>query len=82
MDFGTATGVTTDVSASGISFETDASFAFGNTVDLRVEFDTPGGKMLLKCHGNVVRIDSRGNRVGVAVKITESVMEAVKVGQQ
>ena len=78
VDLGTATGITTDVSASGISFETDATYAFGNTVDLKVEFDTPGGKMLLKCRGEIVRIEPRGNRVGVAVKITESTLEAVQ----
>ena len=78
VDLGTATGITTDVSASGISFETDATYAFGSTVDLTVEFETPGGKMLLKCHGNIVRIEPRGKKVGVAVKITESTMEAVK----
>ena len=47
-------------------------------MDLTVELDTPGGKMLLKCHGNVARIEPRGKRVGVAVKMTEMAMEPVK----
>lgn len=75
VDLGTATGVTRDVSASGIFFETDASYAVGNEIDLTVEFDTPGGKMMLKAHGNIVRIERRDAKVGVAVKITESKME-------
>jgi hypothetical protein len=78
VDLGNATGITRDVSASGIFFEMDASYAFGTTMDLTVELDTPGGKMLLKCHGNVARIEPRGKRVGVAVKMTEMAMEPVK----
>lgn len=75
VSLGTATGVTRDVSASGIFFETDASYALGNLISFTVEFDAPGGKMLLKCRGNIVRIEPRGTQVGVAVKIIESTME-------
>ena len=75
VSLGTATGVTRDVSASGIFFETDASYALGNLISFTVEFDAPGGKMLLKCRGNIVRIEPRGTQVGVAVKIMESTME-------
>lgn len=78
VDLGTATGITRDVSASGIFFEMDASYAVGSTMDLTVEFETPGGKMMLKCHGNIVRIEPRGSRVGVAVKIIESTIESGK----
>ena len=72
---GGATGVTRDVSASGIFFETDASYGLGNLISFTVEFDAPGGKMLLKCRGDIVRIEPRGTQVGVAVKIIESTME-------
>lgn len=78
VDLGTAKGATRDVSASGIFFETDAAYAVGNEIDLTVEFDTPGGKMMLKAHGNIVRIEHRDAKVGVAVKITESTMEPAK----
>ena len=78
VDLGTATGITKDVSASGIFFETDASYAVDSTISFTVQLDTPGGKMLLKCRGNIVRIESRGEKVGVAVKITESTMEPVQ----
>ena len=43
-----------------------------------VELDTPGGKMRLKRQGEIVRIEPRDKRVGVAVKITESTLEPVK----
>ena len=75
VSLGTATGVTRDVSASGIFFETDASYALGNLISFTVAFDAPGGKMLLKCRGNIVRIEPRGTQGGVAVKIVESRME-------
>lgn len=78
VDLGTATGVTKDVSASGIFFETDVSYARGSTIRFAVELNTPGGKMWLKCRGHIVRVELRGKRVGVAVKITESTLVAVK----
>jgi hypothetical protein len=78
VDLGNATGITRDVSASGVFFETDASYALGSTISFTVELDTPGGKMLLKCQGEIVRIEQRLERVGVAVKITESVMVAAE----
>ena len=69
-------GITRDVSESGIFFETAASYALDNLVNLTVEFNAPGGKMLLKCRGDIVRVEPRGATVGVAVKIVESRMEA------
>ena len=75
-----ASGVTRDVSASGIFFETDASYTLGNLVSFTVEFNTPGGKMLLKCRGDIVRIEPRGTQIGVAVKIIESTMEVASTG--
>jgi len=75
VDLGSAKGTTRDVSASGIFFETEAWYEVGDEVDFVVSFDTPGGKMILKAHGNIVRIERSDARVGVAVKITESRME-------
>jgi len=78
VNLGTATGITKDVSASGIFFETDVPYALDSVISFTVELDTPGGKMLLKCRGNIVRIEPLGKKVGVAVKITESTMEPVQ----
>ena len=77
VDLGTATGVTRDISASGVYFETDASYAFGSDISFRLELDTPEGRKVLRCRGSIVRIEPRNERVGVAVKITESVTEAL-----
>jgi len=78
VDLGTATGTTRDVSASGVFFEIDANYRLGSKIEFAVEMDTPGGKMLLKCEGEIVRIEPRGARVGVAVKIAESSLEPLR----
>ena len=77
VDLGGATGITQDVSASGIFFETDAAYAPGSAISFAVALDTPGGKMQLKCEGEIIRVEPRNGRVGIAVKITQSVMEEV-----
>ena len=71
---GAATGITRDVSASGIFFETDAPDAVGDLISLTVELDTPRGKRMLRCKGDVVRIEPSDTRIGVAVRIIESTM--------
>lgn len=75
---GDATGMTRDVSVSGIFFETDALDAMGDLISFTVEFDTPRGKSMLKCKGDVVRIEPSDTRTGVAVKIVESTMLLIK----
>jgi hypothetical protein len=71
----TATGITRDVSASGVFFETEVTYALGSEISFAVELGTPGGRMVLKCEGEIVRIERRDARVGVAVKIVESTLE-------
>ena len=43
-----------------------------------MQLETPGGKMMLRCKGEIVRIEPRDKRVGVAVKIVESTIETVE----
>lgn len=71
---GNIVGMTRDVSASGMFFETSATLAPGEKISFTVEFDTPGGKRILKCLGDVVRTEIRDPVVGVAVRIIESTM--------
>lgn len=78
VNLGTATGITRDVSASGVFFETDATYALGNEISFAVELDTPGGRMMLRCEGEIVRIEPRDARVGVAVKIVKSTIEPAR----
>ena len=74
VNLGNAKGLTRDISASGMYFETDASCALGNRINFTVEFDSPGGKLVLKCDGKIVRIEPRDGKIGVAVKIIKSVI--------
>lgn len=74
VNLGSATGITSDVSASGIFFETSADLSVGSPISFTVEFDSPGGRKVLKCTGSIVRTETRSTGVGVAVRITESTM--------
>jgi len=71
-----ASGITRDVSASGISFEVDRNFTPESEISFIIEMDAFDNKMLLKCKGSIVRTEAGGEKIGVAVKIIESVMQA------
>lgn len=72
-------GTTRDISASGVFFETDAAYTTGSEINFSVELnDAPGGKMMLKCRGRIVRVEDRGGKIGVAAAIVESRLEPVK----
>ena len=71
-----AVGITRDVSASGVFFWTsESSCTLGELISFSVELKRPGGTMMLKCQGDVVRTEPRATEIGVAVKIIESAME-------
>ena len=72
---GERAGVTRDVSASGIYFETDSHYDPGSSIAFEIDIDTPGGAMVLSCRGQIVRTEQRDARVGVAVKILESTLK-------
>jgi hypothetical protein len=67
------TGVTRDVSLSGVFFETNHFFALGEPIRLTLllERATPGQPVRLQCEGRVVRVERRQPelRLGVAVAI-------------
>ncbi len=71
-----ATGVTRDMSPSGTFFWISGTYSVGESISFSMEMKTAGGKMMWKCRGDVVRTERRGNDMGVAVRITESAMEA------
>jgi hypothetical protein len=65
------TGVTRDVSQSGVFFFTDQSFAPGTTFNFVLELDyvASGEPVFLHCRGEVVRVETVGEKVGVAASI-------------
>ncbi len=74
------TGITRNVSASGVFFETDVNYAAGSEISFSIELDGPGGKIMLRCQGQIVRVEQLDGKFGVAVKIIESRLEPVRGG--
>lgn len=69
--------VTRDISATGIFFETRSEQRVGNLIHFEIKLETPAGAMTLKAVGQIVRIESDGDRTGVGVKLLESRLEPV-----
>jgi PilZ domain len=72
------TGVTRDVSATGVYFDTAVEFALGATIRfaLVMEHVDPQGPLRLRCEGRVVRVERRGaERVGLGVAIASHWLE-------
>jgi hypothetical protein len=69
--------VTRDVSASGIFFEADRSFTAGGRIRLSLVLPhaSPGGPLRLECEAEIVRVEERGRRVGVAAQLTDLTVE-------
>jgi hypothetical protein len=58
-----------------VFFETDEDMSNGSAIEFTVEFDGPAGKMVMRCSGEVVRVERGGQKIGVAARITESKLE-------
>jgi hypothetical protein len=76
------TGITRDLSACGVFFETDRVFALGEVIQfaLVMEYIKPGLPVRLQCRGQVVRLERQGNAMGVAVAITAYRLDAQSRG--
>lgn len=76
------TGITRDLSAGGVFFETDRSFALGEVIQftLVLEYINPRQPVRLQCRGHVVRLERQGNTVGVAAAITAYRLDAQSRG--
>ncbi len=68
-------GVTRDISAGGLYFLTDAELALGRSVDFEIDLELPGGPVRLVAQGQIVRIERRGRKTGVGVRLLESRLE-------
>lgn len=69
-------GKTRDISASGIFFEVDENTELGSKIHFSVQLDTPGGLLKLVCEGEVIRLEKRDGKLGVAAKIISQEMES------
>jgi len=69
-----ATGITRDMSASGAFFWTSGNHAVGEKISFAIGLQDGTG-MVWMCEGVVVRVEPRGEDVGVAVRITRTTVE-------
>jgi hypothetical protein len=78
MELSEGTGLTRDLSACGVFFETDRVFAPGEVIQfaLVLEHIDPNRPVRLRCRGQVVRVERRGDTMGVAVAITAYQLDA------
>lgn len=62
-------GVTRDVSETGIYFETDALREIGPVVTFVMRYRQGGKLHELQCDARVVRVEALGERVGIAARL-------------
>ncbi|OWF65910.1 hypothetical protein B6A14_09135 [Polynucleobacter hirudinilacicola] len=62
-------GLTQDISATGVYFELDDDQELGSAIEFTIELDTPGGKLEIRCTGEVVRLTNKDGKLGIAAKI-------------
>jgi len=80
LSFENGTGVTEDLSATGLFFWTDSTVGFevGDRVNFTIEIVRSGRQIRPKCQGEIVRVESRGIPTGVAVKIVDSAVDVLQ----
>jgi Tfp pilus assembly protein PilZ len=59
------TGMTRDISTSGIFFETESAHSIGDTIRLFLNFE----HQTLQCEARVVRVEPRNGQFGIAVEL-------------
>ena len=82
VDLERGTGITRDISTSGLFFETNQVFSAGAPIRLTLVLGQtcPGTPICLHCQGQIVRAERREEKVGVAVAFTSYWFEALGVG--
>ena len=72
VDIGGIQGVTRNISATGIYFETEMAQEPGSRVNFTVEVHVRGEKLKLVCEGEVVRVGCYDGVFGMATKVLSS----------
>jgi hypothetical protein len=80
VELETGTGATRDFSTSGIYFEVDRSFSPAEPIEffLNLEHTDLGPQVPVRCHGEVVRVEPMGEKMGVAVAISSFGFEGLR----
>jgi hypothetical protein len=66
---GNVEGYTRDLSAGGLSFESETDYPVGSIVKLTVRYGLDGHNFLLPCEVEVVRVVREGERFTVAARL-------------
>lgn len=72
VDINGIPSLTRNISATGMYVETDTHTSPGAHLHFTVEVVVWGKKLRLVCDGEVVRVDQKGDKTGVAVKLDHS----------
>lgn len=72
LSIGDKQGTIYNISATGAYFEIDADHDPGSEINFVIDLETPGGKIQVQCHGEIVRVQEQDGKLGVAVKIVKS----------
>lgn len=78
VDLANAIGLTRNFSATGICFQTymdGTPSTLGSEISFSIDLDSPAGKLVLKCTGEIVRIEHKDELIDVAAKILTSKLE-------
>lgn len=71
------TGITNDISATGIFLELDVKQKLGSVISFWVELNTLGAKMKLVCEAEVVRIELADGKTKLGTKIISQELQAL-----
>ena len=69
-------GISKDISATGIYFELDEKQELGSLIAFWIELDTPGGILKVVCEGEVARVVEEGGKMRVAARILNQRIES------
>jgi acyl-coenzyme A thioesterase PaaI-like protein len=72
-------GLTHNISAHGVSFESAVRPAVGSLVNFSVEFTLHGRPQRLRCEGKVLRVERRGDRYLVAARLVAPLFDGEEV---
>lgn len=80
MEIESGEGVTRDFSGSGIFFETEGCFSPGQQIDFSfiLEHVDPEHTVRITCKGEIVRVEEKGKKIGVAASINSYSFETLQ----
>jgi hypothetical protein len=72
VDLGGVPGLTRNISATGVYFETVSTQEPGARVQFTVMLTVHGEQIRMLCDGEVIRVDHKDDTLGIAVKLSST----------